>query len=76
MSSISTNLAYIAKTSAKLESAKSVKDSMTDQQQNFSNIINSFNMSDTTNLINEASLSKALKSLAFYQHLDCSHINV
>ena len=82
MSSISTNLAFIAKvsqfTNAKLENAKSVKNDMTDQQQNFDDIIDSF---DTSNQLSEASFSKASSSKAselpaFYQYLDCSHVNI
>ena len=73
MSSISTNLAYIIKTDAKLKSAKSVKNDMTDQQQNFDDIINSFDMS---NQPNTASFNKASELPAFYQCLNCSHINV
>ena len=68
---------------AKLESAKSVKNNMTDQQQNFSNIINSFDMSNQLSKasFNKASFSKAssneaFKLSAFYQHLDCSCVNV
>ena len=44
MSSFSTNLAYIAKIGAKLGGAKSAKDSMTDQWQNFNDITGSFNV--------------------------------
>ena len=89
MSSTSTNLAFMTKTAAsqfinaKLEDAKSVKNDMTDQQQNFSDIINSFDMS---NQLSEASLnkasfnktssSKALELSALYQCLNCSHVNV
>ena len=60
MSSISTNLAFIAKVSqfisAKLKDAKSVKNSIIDQQQNSDNIIDSFDMS---NQLSEASLNEA-----------------
>ena len=81
MSSISINLVFMTKTqftgakleNAELEDAKSVKDNMIDQQQNFSDIIDLFNTSYKASL-NEA--SEALKSSAFYQHLDCSHVNV
>ena len=70
MSSFSTNLAYIAKTDAKLENAKSVKNDMTDQQQNFSDIINSFDVLKIQVSLNEASES------SLYQHLDYFCINV
>ena len=93
MSSFSTNLAYIAEISAKLENAKSVKNDMTDQQQNSDNITDSFDVSEIHQQasfnkasLNEASFneasfskassSKASESPAFYQYLDCSHINI
>ena len=88
MSSTSTNLAYIAKIDTKLENVKSVKNNMTDQQQNFNNITDSFNMSDLLASLNEASFnevslnevsssdSNAVKLLTFYQYLDCSCVNV
>ena len=70
-------------TSAKLENAKSVKNSMTDQWQNSSNIIDSFDVLSMLNLLNQASLnkvsssdSKAAELPAFYQCLDHSCINV
>ena len=63
---------------------------MTDQQQNSDDIIDSFDMSDTSNLFNQASLNQASLNKAsfneaslskselpaFYQHLDHSHINI
>ena len=58
---------------AKLKDAKSVKSDMTDQQQNFSDIIDSFDMS---NQLSEASSSKAFELPALYQHLDHSHVNI
>ena len=77
MSSTSANLAFMTKISqfisAKLENVKSVKDSMTDQQQNSDNIIDSFDMS---NQFSEASSSEAFKLPAFYQCLNCSHMNM
>ena len=82
MSSTSINLAFVIKAaanrfiSAKLENAKSVKNNITNQQQNFNNIINLFDVFDMSNLINQVSLSKASESPAFYQYLDCSHINI
>jgi len=69
--------------SAKLEDAKSVKNSMTDQQQNSDDIIDSFDVFEIQASFNKASLnevsssnSKAVKLPAFYQCLDCSHVNV
>jgi len=78
--------------SVKLESAKSVKDDMTDQQQNSDDIIDSFDMSNQLSLnfisgvqksvtsLNKASFSEASFSKselpAFYQCLDCSHVNI
>ena len=61
MSSFSINLIYIAKISAKLESTKSVKNNMTDQQQNSDNIINSFNVFKVHQqaLLNKISFSKS-----------------
>ena len=88
MSSTSTNLAYIAKIDTKLENVKSVKNNMTDQQQNFNNITDSFNMSDLLASLNEASFnevslnevsssdSNAVKLPALYQCLDHSHVNI
>ena len=88
MSSISTNLAFMIKTAAdqftdaKLEDARFVKDDMTDQQQNSDNIIDSFDVLDMSNLLNQASFNeaseafKAFKLPAFYQCLNCSHINI
>ena len=91
MSSTSTNLAFMIKSvvsqfiSTKLKNAKSVKNNITNQQQNFNNIIDLFNMLDTSNLLNQASLNEASfnkislsksESSALYQYLDCSHINI
>src|SRR5436190_15350615 len=89
MSSISTNLALIARVSqfisTKLENAKSAKDSMTDQQQNSDNITDSFDVSEIHQqaLLSKASFNKVSSSNsktaelpAFYQHLDCSHVNI
>ena len=73
MSSFSTNLAYIAKISAKLESAKSAKNDMTDQQQNFNNITDSFNMSDLLALFNEASFNEVSFSKASLNEVSSSN---
>ena len=85
MSLISANLAFMTKTgqfiNAKLENAKSVKDDMTDQQQNSDDITGLFDVfrvqvSFNEASLNEASLSKTFKLSTFYQCLDCSHINI
>ncbi len=90
MSSISINLVFMIKTwfisakleNAELEDAKSVKDSMTDQQQNSDDIIDLFDMLSTSNLLNQTSFNKALEAFkasespAFYQHLNHSHVNI
>ena len=66
--------------SAKLKNAKSVKNNMTNQQQNFDDIIDSFNMFDMSNLLNQVSLNEVslseFKLPAFYQYLNHSHINI
>ena len=83
MSSFPTNLAYRAKIGTKLEDAKSVKNSMTDQQQNSDDITDSFNVLNLLVLFSKASFnevsssdSKAAELPAFYQCLDCSRVNV
>ena len=64
----------------KLENAKSVKNSMTDQQQNSDDIINLFDMLSMSNLLNQALFNEASSSESelstFYQCLDHSHVNV
>src|SRR5204863_2548858 len=60
---------------AKLENAKSVKNNMTDQQQNFDDIINLFDVFRIQVSFNETSFSKA-SELSFYQHLNHSCINI
>ena len=64
-------------TSAKLEDAKSAKNSMINQQQNSDDITDSFDVSEIHQQasLNKASLSK-FKSSVFYQYLDCSCINI
>ena len=75
------NLVFMTKTwftDAKLENAKSVKNNITDQQQNSDDIIDSFNMLNQLSKasLNKTSSSKAFKLSAFYQYLDCSCVNV
>ena len=77
-SSTSINLVFVTKTQfistkledVKLENAKSIKDNITDQQQNSDNIIDLFNMLNMLNLLNQALSSKAslskLKLSALY----------
>ena len=74
MSSIFINLAFMTKTaasqfiSAKLENAKSVKNNITDQQQNSDNITDLFDVSEIHQQASELS--------AFYQCLDHSCVNI
>ena len=82
MSFIFINLAFIIKTAvsqftdAKLKNAKSVKNDMTNQQQNSDDIIDSFNMSDLLASLNKTSSSKTVKLSVLYQYLNHSHVNI
>ena len=61
---------------AKLESTKSVKNDMTDQQQNFNDITDSFNMPSLLASLNEASFNEVSLSKASLNEASSNEVSL